>query len=365
MRLAWRELRRQPGRFAVAGSALTLLVVLVLLLGGLLDGLFLGSTGAIRSQRADVFVYSASAGDSFLRSRIEPDVRRAIEDVDGVATTGGIGLALLGAHVAGIEEVVDVAVAGYELPPDGVPAPPPAGQGWADRRLADAGVEEGDVLEIGPARTPVEVAGFVSDTSYLLQGAVWVEPATWRAIQSASRPDATVADDVFQVLVVEAEADVAAEDLVARIDDATDGATSSLTKDEAVLSLPGTQQQNAVFTALIGVTLFVAGLVAALFFALLTLERTPLYAMLKAVGAPSRRLVAGVVLQAVVVAAAAVVLGGAIAVGLAEVIPDEIPVQLEPSRVVTGALLVIATGALGGLVSLRRIVRVDPATAIS
>lgn len=41
---------------------LTLIVVLLLFLGGLLDGLFLGSTGAISAQKADVFVYSTTAG---------------------------------------------------------------------------------------------------------------------------------------------------------------------------------------------------------------------------------------------------------------------------------------------------------------
>ena len=84
MSLAWKELVRRPGRFAVAGSALTLLVVLLLLLGGLLDGLFLGSTGAIRVQEGDVFVYSDTARDSFLRSRIGPDLRRTIEGTEGV-----------------------------------------------------------------------------------------------------------------------------------------------------------------------------------------------------------------------------------------------------------------------------------------
>lgn len=365
MSLAWRELTRRPGRFGVAGAALTLLVVLLLLLGALLDGLFLGSTGAIRAQDADVIVYSASARDSFVRSRITPEQRRAIEAVDGVEATGGLGFALLGARAEGIDDVLDVAVVGYELPPDGVPEAPEPGQAWADERLADAGVEEGDVLTVGPADVEVEVAGFVNDTSYLLQGSLWVEPGTWREIQTRSRPDATVADGVFQVLAVVAADGMDPAVLAERIDDAAGGSTSSLTKDEAVLSLPGTQQQNSVFTALIGVTLFVAGLVSALFFALLTLERATLYATLKALGAPSSRLVTGVVLQAVVVTLAAVVLGTALAVALAEVIPDQIPLQLEPSRAVVSAALVLVTSAVGGLLSLRRIIRIDPASAIS
>jgi putative ABC transport system permease protein len=365
MSLAWRELVRRPGRFAVAGSTLTLLVVLLLLLGGLLDGLYLGSTGAIRAQRADVFVYSATARDSIVRSRIEPDLRARIEEVDGVASTGGLGVALLGATVEGDDDVLDVAVTGYELAPEGVPEPPAPGTAYADERLRADGVRAGDVLEVGPAGVPVEVVDFVSDTSYLLQGALWVEPGTWRTIQSESRPDAAVADGVFQVVLVVAEDGVEARELADRIDEATGGATSSLTRDEAVLSLPGIRQQNSVFTALIGVTLFVAGLVAALFFALVTLERTALYATLKALGAPSGRLALGVVLQSLVVALGAVVLGGAVTLALEQVIPDAVPVQVEPSRVVTSSVLVLVTAAVGALVSLRRIVRIDPATAIS
>lgn len=365
MSLAWRELVRRPGRFAVAGGALTLLVVLLLLLGGLLDGLYLGSTGAIRAQRADVFVYSATARDSIVRSRIEPDLREQVERVDGVEATGGLGVAMLGATVEGDDDVLDVAVTGYELAPEGVPEPPAPGTGYADERLRADGVRVGDVLDVGPAGVPVEVVDFVSDTSYLQQGALWVEPGTWRTIQTESRPDAAVADGVFQVVLVVAGEGVDAGELADRIDEATAGATSSLTRDEAVLSLPGIRQQNSVFTALIGVTLFVAGLVAALFFALVTLERTSLYATLKALGAPSSRLALGVVLQSVVVALGAVVLGGTITVVLAQVIPDAVPVQVEPSRVVTSSLLVLVTAAVGALVSLRRIVRIDPATAIS
>jgi putative ABC transport system permease protein len=60
-----------------------------------------------------------------------------------------------------------------------------------------------------------------------------------------------------------------------------------------------------------------------------------------------------------------VLVGGALALALARVVPATIPIELVPSRVVTSALLVVVTGALGALVSLRRIVRVDPATAIS
>ena len=57
-----------------------------------------------------------------------------------------------------------------------------------------------------------------------------------------------------------------------------------------------------MFNQIIAVTLVIAVVVVALFFALLTVERVGLYGMLKAIGARSRTLLGGVVAQAAIVA---------------------------------------------------------------
>ena len=198
--LPLRELRRRPSRFIVATVVLSFLATLLLFLGGLLDGLYLGSTGAIRAQQGDVIVFSSGARDSFLRSRITADVREQVAAADGVQEVGGIGFVLLGAQVPGETELADVAVAGYELPPKGVPQPPADGEGVADSRLEDQGVSTGDTILVGPAESPITIVGFVDDTSFLQQGSVWVNLPTWRVVQNANRPDSAVADDVVQAL---------------------------------------------------------------------------------------------------------------------------------------------------------------------
>lgn len=365
MRVPLRELMRRPGRFFVAGASLALLTVLLLLLGGLLDGLFLGSTGAIRAQDADVFVYSSDAQESFVRSRIGAGLRSEIASVPGVQDTAGLGVALLAGQSPTDEQLVDVALFGYQAATDELPEPPPPGQGYADERLRSQGVSEGDVLGIGRTREPVEVIGFVEGTSYLLQGSLWVAPETWRSIQTASRPDAAVTDEVFQVLLVAGDDETSADDLASRIDEAAGGATTSLTADEAVFSIPGTRQQNSTFTALIGVTFFVVGLISALFFVLLTVERTRLFAAVKALGVPNRSLIVWSVLQSVAVAASAFAVGLAVTLPLAAAVPDEIPLLLDPSRGVWTLAILVATAAAGSLITLRRITRIDPAAAIS
>ena len=370
MRLALRELRRRPGRFTMATATLAVLAALLLFLAGLLDGLFLGSTGAIRAQRGDVLVYSDTSRDSFLRSRITPATFEIVAEVPGVTAVGGLGIALVGAGVPGEEDLADAAVIGYELAPRGVPDPPAPGEAWADDRLEAFGVDVGDVLELGAARIPIRVIGFVSDTNYLLQGALWVEPGTWRQVQNANRPDARVGDDVVQVLVVVGDGSSSDGDLASRIDAATaalgsgTGATSSLTKAEAELSLPGTREQNSTFNQILGVTFAVVVLIVALYFALLTLERVPLYGMLKAVGASTRQLFGGVVVQAVVVATLAFALGAAVTLAGAAAAPPQLPLTVEPARVVSTYVVLVVCAILGSLASLRRVARIDPAQAI-
>lgn len=360
MSLPLKELRRRPSRFVVATVVLSFLATLLLFLGGLLDGLYLGSTGAIRAQQADAIVFSESARDSFLRSRITADQRAQVEAAEGVEEVGGLGFVLLGAEVPGEPEPADVAVAGYELAPRGVPEQPPAtGEGVADERLRDQGVSVGDTILVGPAKSPITIVGFVDDTSYLLQGSVWVDLETWRTVQNANRPDATVTDGVVQALVVRGTGDLATS-----IDTATAGATKTLTVDETVLALPGVKQQRATFNQIIYSTLVVVLAVVGLFFSLLTLERLGLYGVLKAIGASTRRLFVGVVLQAIIVATIAFVVGALLALAAAAALPAGVPLQLTPSRFVSTFIGLLVAAVLGSAVSLRKVLKVDPASAI-
>jgi putative ABC transport system permease protein len=366
MKVALRELRRRPGRFVTATVILTLVAVLVMFLGGLLDGLIRGSTGALRAQDADVIVYSDTARSTFARSRIEPDTRATIESVPGVARTGGIGVVQLGARVpgAGPRELAATALFGYELAPIGVPDPPALGEVYADDALRTDGIEVGMEILLGAARSPVTVIGFVSDVSYSGQGTLWAEPGTWREVVAANRPDVQLPDDAFQALVVRGDAGVDVQQLADEID-ATTGATESLTIPEAIDEIPGVRAQRSTFNQIIGVTIAIAGVVVALFFALLTVERLALYGVLKALGARSSTLFSGVVAQAVVVTALASVVAG----GLAFVIdgvtpPGSIPLDMSGSRVLTSAVLLLVAAVVGCAFSLRRVLRVDPAAAI-
>jgi len=357
MKLAWLELRRRPGRFAIVGSALVVLVLLMLFLGKLLDGLFLGSTGAIRAHEADFFVYSEDARSSLLRSSIT-DADLDVEDIDA----SGFGVTLLGIAIPGEQEIANGSISGYERASGRLPEPPSTGQGYGDDSLRDLGAEVGDVVEIGPMRTPIELIGWVDDSNYLLQNSIWVNGETWRRVQNENRPDAPIADDEWQVGVVhwpEWRSDAPDGDLVSRL---TGG--SVLDERGATFAIPGVPEQNSTLTAVIWTTAFVIAVIVALFFALLTLERTGLYAVLKANGASNRMLIGGLILQAVVIALVAYAIGGLLSWLLGLAVPPEVPVQYTTSRAMFVLVAVVVAAVIGGLVSFRRVLRIEPAAAI-
>ena len=367
MSLALKELRRRPGRFGVATVILTLIAILLMFLGGLLDGLTAGNTGAIRAQQADLIVYSSTSQDSLVRSRIDPEQRRQTRDVDGAGDVGELGSVQLGGRIEGRgrRDLVPIVLFGYGAASRGLPKPPAKpGEAWADDTLKAEGVKQGDVIRVGPARSPVRVIGFVDDTRYAGQSTLWASLGTWRKVQNDNRPDARVGAGVSQALVVQASASDPA-DLAARIDEATGGSTSSLTEDEAIDALPGVAAQESVFNQIIGLTVLIAIIVVALFFALITVERIGLYGVLKALGADSGRLFAGVLLQAVIVTLIACGIGALAATALDAVIPvGSIPFIATGGRLAGSTLFLLVAAVIGCAFSLRRVLGVDPATAI-
>jgi putative ABC transport system permease protein len=368
VRLALRELRRRPNRFAVATVILTLIALLLMFLGGLLDGLDAGSTGALRRQQADAIVFADGADASLVRSRLGAEVRDQIVGVVGEDRVGGLGSVQLGARLEGRgpRDLVPTVLFGYELAPDGLPADPPAvGEVYADDSLQVEGVEEGTVIRLGPARSEVRVVGFLSDSQYSGQGSLWGSLTTWREVLGANRPSARLGEGTVQAFIVRDDPAREGDPLTAAIDGATGGVTDSYTITGAIDALPGLSQQRSTFNQIIGLTVVIAIVVVALFFALLTVERTGLYGVLKALGAGSGTLFAGVLLQALVVTAVASALGIAFSLLLDAVIPaGSIPFVVTPARLGSSVAALVVAAVLGVAFSLRRVLRIDPASAI-
>ncbi|GAA1381955.1 hypothetical protein GCM10009639_00540 [Kitasatospora putterlickiae] len=108
----------------------------------------------------------------------------------------------------------------------------------------------------------------------------------------------------------------------------------------------------------------ISALVIGAFFTVWTIQRSGDIAVLKALGASTRYLLRDALGQAVVLLLLGTVLGTAVAAGLGALIGSAVPFVLDAPTVLVPAVVMIALGAVGAALSVRRITSVDPLTAL-
>jgi putative ABC transport system permease protein len=370
MRIALAEMRRRKGRWATIVGAVAFIVFLVLVLAALADGLFIGSTGALRTGDSDAFVYSIDGRRSLVRSQLPVSELPTLAAIDGVADAGALGVLLATAVTDG--DTFDIAIIGHLPGHVGEPSSLVAGRrpgpderlvGMADVSLKTEGIGIGDSVLLTGSSQPVEIVGFVEDSQFLLADTLWVPLPTWEALRFEVRPETIGLGSVAQAFPILVEDDAAIADVTAAVDTAF-GTTETVTTDDAILSLPGVEQQASTFTAIISVSFLVVAVVIALFFALITLEKRGQFAILKAIGSSNPLLLTGVLVQALIATVAGYLLGLVLSRLLSLVLPAAVPVEFLPSTALSLFVATILMGAMGAVFSFRRIIRIDPASAL-
>jgi putative ABC transport system permease protein len=365
--LALREISRAKARFGLLTGAIGLLVFLILFQQGLLGGLVTDFIGAVQNQRSPVLVFNEQARRNVEGSFLTAEQAESVADVDGVAESGLIGEGTYTVRANG--ELQDAVLFGYELGGLGEPLtltdgrlPAGPGEGVASAADADKGFAIGDTVEIvgedGPA---VMIVGVGDDLRWSVAPTIFVDYTTYEAAQRAVNPAAAVA---LPSLVAAAPDDgITAAELTDRIEAAVPG-TEALTRQEAVDGNPGVQGVNQSFNIILSLAFLVVALVVGFFFLILTVQKAKSLTLLRAVGAPSGYLVRNLMVQIIVILAAGIAVGLGLVVLVGSVAPTgDVAVDLEPAAVLTTVVGLIVISLLGGLVSIRRVLRIDPLRA--
>ena len=196
MNLALAEFRRAKGRFASITAALSLIVFLVLILGALGDGLFFGGTGAIRSSTAQAYAFASDAEGSLVRSRLPLSAESELEALDGVEQATAIGaLITTTSSVPGGPTWSSWASCPRRtrrgcrarVLEGRLPSPEDPSGVAVDEALADAGLGLGTTLEVGGVTETV--VGVVADAGYQGLPTAWTSLETYADMRTAVRPE--------------------------------------------------------------------------------------------------------------------------------------------------------------------------------
>lgn len=370
MFLALKEMTRAKVRFGLLISAIGLLVFLILFQQSLQNGLLTSFVGAIRNQSAPVLVYTVDGQRVIQGSVITPDLEQQVRSLPEVDAVGRIGQGTFSVTVAvgaSGSELTDATVVGFEDASLGAPTtlvdgrlPSAPGEAVGSDADATTGFGLGDTVRVEPGGLELTVVGLARDVQLNTGPTLFVPYGTYLDAVGASNPDAGT--PLPNVLALQPADGTSPADLTVAVNAISDD-LDALTKDDAADLTPGVAQVRQSFQVIFLLYGLVIPCITGLFFLIITFQKSRALTLLRAIGAPARRLVAALLIQAVIIVGVGFGIGLALYTPLSQRRLGGIPLRFETTAVVTWAVLLLVLGLGSSLVSARRVLAIDPIEA--
>jgi putative ABC transport system permease protein len=280
--------------------------------------------------------------------------------------------------MSGEDEPLDISLIGVE---PGKPGAPPVvtGSGLVRRSADEATIDQtvalmtnlqvGDWLTIRSVQGnedqfyDLRVVGISDSRKYGLRPSVTVPIVTWDEI----RPKAVVGpgeeEPACSVVAVQLEDPTQIEPMRQLLQTQV-GDIEVVDRKTAYENTPGYTEQQSTLNTQNGFALLIGVLVIGGFFQIQTLQKVPQIGMLKAIGTPNLVVALAAMIQILVVTLLGVAIGSLASLGLSLIMPPSIPIVFEPRSGVIAVVSILLMGPIGGLVSIRYSLRVEPLIAL-
>jgi len=296
---------------------------------------------------------------------------RAVQDAGQVSFTSVVLL-------YGDGKKLNVALIGVE---PGKPGEPPAliGRGLEDKNAKEAiidrnvavrtGLKVGDDLVVKSIQGTEEqfytlkVLGISDGRQFSLQPSVFVPHQTFDRVKPQATVGGVQGDLVSNLIIVQLRDQVNLAEM-ARVLENEVGDIQAVDRQAAYENTPGYSAQQSTLNTQRFFSLLIGILVIGGFFQIQTLQKVPQIGMLKAIGAPNGVIAVAAVTQIFAITLLGVALGTAVTLLLALTFPATVPIAFSANAIVLGIGSLMTIGPLGGLVSVRYALRVEPLLAL-
>lgn len=216
---------------------------------------------------------------------------------------------------------------------------------------------DGEGKEVAVAGREFTVRVIEGDDAYSHLPVVWTHLADWQHLAPGAAEGGRSATTATVVAVDADPGTLPAADRAA--------GTRTVTTGDSLAAIGSYASENGSLQLMRGFLFAISALVIGAFFTVWTIQRAGDIAVLKALGASTRGLLTDALGQALILLTGGTLLGTALAAGIGALVSGSaVPFALAPGTVLAPAAVLIALGALGAALSVRRITSVDPLTAL-
>lgn len=356
MFLAIRDIRFAKGRFALMGSVVALITLLLVMLSGLTAGLGNQSTSAIAALPVQQIVFGAPAGGepkaSYTESEVSSQQLEAWREQPGVTSVQALGISQTRFQSLGDggtpSGTANVAVFGGSVAPSAVED----GTVVIGESLAkDLSLQAGSRVRVGGK--DLTVSAVVEDQWYSHTGVVWTTLETWRSVAHATPGTATI-------LAVTHDAGTSLDI------DAANAAAGTVSADPfgSFQALASYKSENGSLMLMQAFLYGISALVIVAFLTVWTVQRTRDIAVLKALGASSGYVLRDALAQAALVLLAGAAVGGSLGLAGGLLAAQAAPFLITPLTTLVPIAGIVILGLGGAVLAVRKVTKVDPLLAL-
>lgn len=378
MYLAVKEVVRNKGRFFLFSLVIALITTLVLFIAALAQGLAEANKQYLEKINAELIVFQSNVELSTTTSRIARDKLNDIRRIEGVKDIGPVGLANATIVNSGNGKSLDISLIGVE---PGKPGMPPVIQGVVlrstrayqtiiDKEVANRlDLSVGDKITIKTIQgsdeefTTLDIIGITDSRQFFFAPSIFVPFAAWDNIRPQPNQNAQNLEGIANIVAVQianpSDWKVMAERIQNQVSD-----IEVVDPKTAYEAAPGYQAQQSTLNTQRAFTLLIGILVIGGFFQIQTLQKVPQIGVLKAIGSSNQSVALAVILQIIFVTMVGVIIGAAGTISLSLFLPAGIPIIFTGETAIIAIISLLFIGPIGGLVSVRLALKVEPLAAL-
>lgn len=369
MFLAIREMRFAKGRYLLIATIMVLVAFLVLFVTGLAQGLAYDNAASVKNMAATHFILEQDSNHRFTRSQVDLNQLQKAAAIVGEENAEPLGVKMTTVIPSGEKEKIDVTL--LAVPSKGWLAPKVTngsaipeqtkGHVLVDDKMADHGVKIGTVIEDQASGTKWTVNGFVKNESFSHTPVVFLNKQDWSDLQAQARVRQGIepaSSPVYNAIAIK-DSKEKVKDIQAALPN-----TEVITKSEAVSAIPGYKEEQGSLLMMIVFLFVISAFVLAVFFYVITIQKTSQFGILKAIGTRTAYLSRSVAMQVLVLSVGSLAISILLVQLFEALLPSSMPFQLGFSTLLLTSLSFIAMSLAGSLFSVLKVAKIDALDAI-
>lgn len=339
MNIAWKEIKKSKVKFMILGSIVFLVSFLTFIISGLANGLSQDNAALIKDLPDGQFYMNEDAEETYNLSLIDSNVQEKVLNEHENAAALSIQMGFLNDEEDKQRSVAFVASTGSELFEN-----VKAGEVILDRSLEEEGLKVGDTLTNNQFSGEFVVKGFVDQQKYSHAPVAFINMENYKEMYRVNEMQLIFIPDGDETPVIEG--------------------LQSFSNSEFLNTIPSYSAEQLSLNMIVWFLVVISGLLFAIFFYMMNVQKIGLYGILKAIGVKTSTLFKMMWTQMLFITVIALALSIALSQSFNFIAPDGMPFSLTAVTTVQLSIVFLVIGFVGATLSGIQIKKVEPLQAI-